>query len=145
MECLLCERVNKTSAGQYSYLIHEFKHSYLMLGEHQYYKGYCVLVAKNHHKEMADIASPEREILFEEMMKASKAIQKVFKPKKMNLCSLGNVVEHLHWHFFPRYNDDVNFTNPPWLQMKDFESARVTPEDCVEVIEMLKKEISKLI
>ncbi|HXH76847.1 MAG TPA: HIT family protein [Bacteriovoracaceae bacterium] len=144
MECALCERVKITSQGKYPFLIHEFENSYLMLGEHQYYAGYSVLVSKSHHKEMADIPSPEREILFQEMMKASKVIQAFFKPKKMNLCSLGNVVEHLHWHFFPRYADDANFTNPPWLQMDQFENARVTPEEVREVIESLKKEFAKL-
>lgn len=144
MSCALCERIKKTTAGEYPFLVHEFEHSYLMLGEHQFYHGYCVLVSKAHHKEMADIPSPEREKLFQEMMISSKVIQGLFQPKKMNMCSLGNVVEHLHWHFFPRYADDPLFTNPPWLQMHLFDSAKVTPEERAKLIDCLKAEFRKL-
>lgn len=87
---------------------------------------------------MADIPSPEREEIFQEMMRTSKAIQKVFSPKKMNLCSLGNVAEHLHWHFFPRYADDPEFKNPPWLQMHLFDEASLGQEERDKLVEILK-------
>jgi diadenosine tetraphosphate (Ap4A) HIT family hydrolase len=127
MDCSLCLRVDATKNGQYPYLIHEFKHSYLMLGEHQYYEGYSVLVLKEHFREMTDMPEEMRVDFFQEMMSASTAISKAFKPKKMNMCSLGNVVAHIHWHFFPRYETDSQFSDPPWLRMKDFYSAKVTP------------------
>lgn len=128
MSCPLCDRVQMTRQSQYPFLVHEFAHSYLYLGEHQFYPGYCVLVSKNHHREMADVPSPEREEIFQEMMVTSKLLQRFFKPKKMNLESLGNVVEHLHWHFFPRYADDPKFTEPPFLRMQQFDSAKTSPE-----------------
>jgi diadenosine tetraphosphate (Ap4A) HIT family hydrolase len=144
MNCPLCERLEQAKLGIYPFLIHEFPHSYFMLGEHQYYSGYCVLVSKHHHREMADIPSPEREEIFQEMMKASHLVQKVFSPKKMNLCSLGNVVEHLHWHFFPRYEDDTNFKNPPWLQMHLFEDAKPSVSERDLLIEKLRSEAEKM-
>lgn len=140
MECPLCQRVHKTEQGEYPFLIHEFPNSYLYLGEHQFYKGYCVLVSKKHFREMTDMPKVERDALFQEMMKSHEAIQEVFRPKKMNMCSLGNVVDHIHWHFFPRYEDDENFKNPPWLQMNQFDSAKVAPIERDKLIEMLKKQ-----
>ncbi|WP_408097828.1 HIT family protein [Peredibacter sp. HCB2-198] len=142
MSCPLCDRSKNTAEGKYPYLIHEFKHSYLYLGEHQYYQGYCVLVTKDHYREMTDVPSPKREELFQEMMRSHEIIQKVFQPKKMNMCSLGNVVDHVHWHFFPRYESDPNFKNPPWLQMQHFDSAKVSPEKRDELIGMLKNAFS---
>jgi len=142
--CPLCQRVENTQSGQYPYLVHEFKNSFLYLGEHQFYKGYCVLVTKEHFREMTDVPSVMREELFKEMMKAHEAIEKTFSPKKMNMCSLGNVVDHVHWHFFPRYADDADFKNPPWLQMHLFDSARVTPQQRDELIEKLKKTLSSM-
>ena len=138
MSCILCDRIKSLKVLDYPLVIHEFKNSYLMLGEHQYYKGYCVLVLKDHHREMTDIPSPEREEFFQEMMMASSVIEKVFKPKKMNMCSLGNVVDHVHWHFFPRYVDDPHFTNPPWLQMHHFNSATITQDMSAQIITRLK-------
>lgn len=144
MNCPLCERVEIIKKGKYPYLIHEFENSYLLLGEHQFYRGYCVLVSKSHHKEMADISSPEREEIFQEMMTSSKVLQNVFSPKKMNLSSLGNVVEHLHWHFFPRYKEDKDFLNPPWLQMHLFESAKVKAQERDELIKEIKAALKVL-
>jgi diadenosine tetraphosphate (Ap4A) HIT family hydrolase len=142
MGCALCERVEKTKNKEYPFLIHEFQNSYLYLGEHQYYKGYCVLVTKGHYREMTDVPESIRADLFQEMMKAHTAIQKVFSPKKMNMCSLGNVVDHVHWHFFPRYADDPNFTNPPWLQMQHFDTAKVAPTERAELIELIRAQLT---
>ena len=139
MSCPLCDRVALTKTKNYPYLIHEFKNSYLMLGEHQFFQGYSVLVAKDHYREMTDVPSPMREEIFQEMMKASKAIEQAFNPKKMNMCSLGNVVDHVHWHFFPRYENDPQFFDPPWLRMKEFENAKVSPEAAKINIEKIRK------
>lgn len=139
MTCPLCQRVEKTNSGTYPFLIHEFKNSFLYLGEHQFYKGYCVLVTKGHFREMTDLPLPLRQEFFQEMMKTHEVIEKAFAPKKMNMCSLGNVVDHIHWHFFPRYADDQNFTNPPWLQMHLFDSAKVSQEERDELIEKMKQ------
>lgn len=141
MTCPLCERVEKTIRNDYPYLIHEFENSFLYLGEHQFYKGYCVLVTKDHFREMTDMPLPLREKFFQEMMKTHEVIEKLFSPKKMNMCSLGNVVDHIHWHFFPRYADDQNFKNPPWLQMHQFESAKVSPSARDELIKKIKKSL----
>jgi diadenosine tetraphosphate (Ap4A) HIT family hydrolase len=138
MNCPLCERVKLTQQGGYGYLIKEFKHSYLMLGEHQFFSGYSVLVLKEHYREMTDIPSPMREEFFQEMMISSKAIEDVFKPKKMNMCSLGNVVSHVHWHFFPRYESDPQFFDPPWLRMKEFDGAKITPVEAKLIIDKIK-------
>lgn len=123
MECMLCQRVENKD---HPFLIHEFKNSLLYLGEHQYYKGYCVLVSKSHYREMTDLPKDLQVEIFLEMMDVHNVIQKVFSPYKMNLCSLGNVVDHIHWHFFPRYADDQNLKNPPWLQMQHFDDAKPT-------------------
>lgn len=139
--CPLCDRVRLTESKQYPYLIKEFDHSYLYLGEHQFYQGYCVLVSKEHYREMSDIPSPIREELFSEMMRTSDGLIKTFQPKKMNMASYGNMVEHLHWHFFPRYADDPEFTNPPWLQMHLFDSKKVEAEQRDKLIAQIQKNL----
>jgi diadenosine tetraphosphate (Ap4A) HIT family hydrolase len=144
MLCPLCERIQKTNEGEYPFIIHEFKNSFLFLGEHQYYSGYCVLVTKEHFREMTDLPQDIAQEVFQEMMISHKSIQKVFAPKKMNLCSLGNVVDHIHWHFFPRYADDQNFKNPPWLQMNLFDTAKTSPEKRDELIEKLRQSIKEM-
>lgn len=138
MECSLCERVKLTAAGKYPYLIHEFNHSYLMLGEHQFFRGYCVLVSKGHYKEMTDMPPVIQTEMFQDMMKVSAVLQQVFSPDKMNMCSLGNVVPHVHWHFFPRYKSDPQFKDPPWLRMELFDTAKISTSEAQKIIEMMR-------
>lgn len=144
MNCPLCERVEKTKKSEYPFLIHEYKNSYLYLGEHQFYKGYSVLVSKYHYREMTDMPENIRNELFLEMMDAHKAIQKSFSFKKMNMCSLGNVVDHIHWHFFPRYEEDPNFKNPPWLQMHQFDSVKPNEQERNSLIKEISSHCSRM-
>jgi diadenosine tetraphosphate (Ap4A) HIT family hydrolase len=130
--------VKLTASGKYPYLIHEFSHSYLLLGEHQFFRGYCVLVAKGHYKEMTDMPPVMQAEMFQDMMKVSAVLQKNFLPEKMNMCSLGNVVPHVHWHFFPRYKDDPQFKDPPWLRMHLFDTAKISTSDAQKLIETLR-------
>lgn len=143
MACPLCDRITLLHQKTYPYVIHEFKNSFLVLGEHQFYEGYCVLVTKTHYREMTDLPDGVREEFFQEMMTSSKWIQDVFQPKKMNMCSLGNVVDHMHWHFFPRYAKDPQFTNPPWLQMGEFASAQISPEQARSIIKRMTDHIAR--
>lgn len=139
MSCPLCERVKLIEAGKYPYLIHEFKHSYFMLGEHQFFKGYGLVVTKDHYKEMTSVPKGPREELFKEMMVAHETIEQVFQPDKMNMCSLGNKCPHIHWHFFPRYKSDEKFGESPWLRNHLFTTANVTPEEAAQTIQQIQK------
>lgn len=139
MSCSLCDMVVSMKAGTYPFVIHEFKHSFLMLGEHQFYNGYSVLVTKKHFREMTDIPEIYNTEFFHEMMTASKAVDKAFGPKKMNMCSLGNVCDHVHWHFFPRYESDPEFLKPPFLRMHLFDSAKITPAQATINIEKIRQ------
>jgi diadenosine tetraphosphate (Ap4A) HIT family hydrolase len=141
MNCSLCQRAQVIQQGLYPYLVHEFKHSWLLLGEHQFFPGYCVLLSKLHYREMTEMPEPQRSEFFQEMMQSSRIIEATFKPKKMNMCSLGNVVDHVHWHFFPRYSEDPGFQDPPWLRMHLFEAAKITPAEALPLIQQLRSNI----
>jgi diadenosine tetraphosphate (Ap4A) HIT family hydrolase len=143
-DCPLCLRNENCKNKTYPYLIHEFKHSYFVLGEHQYYKGYSLLILKDHYQEMSALPSTIQTEFFQEMMTAHQIIEATFGPDKMNMCSLGNVVAHVHWHFFPRYHSDPNFKNPPWLQMHLFDSAKISVDDASTQIKLIQEKIRVL-
>jgi diadenosine tetraphosphate (Ap4A) HIT family hydrolase len=138
MSCALCEREKLLVSGKYPYLIHEFEHSWWLLGEHQYFAGYSVLLLKGHARELTDLSAQHSAAVFAELLRAQRATEKALRPHKMNLCSLGNVVDHVHWHLFPRYADDPQRENPPWLMMKDFATKNITPSEALPTIARLK-------
>ena len=46
--------------------------------------------------------------------KASHALQVVFKPQKLNVAALGNMVPQLHVHVIARFDEDIAWPRPVW-------------------------------
>ncbi|MFN8369604.1 MAG: HIT family protein [Bacteriovoracaceae bacterium] len=118
--------------------IHEFKHSYWLVGEHQFIPNYTFLIFKNHIREMTELNLKIQQEFFSEIMQASSIIQKVFKPIKMNYASLGNQVEHLHWHLFPRMNTERDFKMHPWFNQNHFSEHKTTIDQSQNIIKLIK-------
>jgi diadenosine tetraphosphate (Ap4A) HIT family hydrolase len=114
-QCVLCRRIEGCRNGQNPHLIHEFEYSYLLVGDHQYHRGYCVLLFKEHVRELHELSPEIQSVLFAELMAATQAVAQTFKPWKMNHSCYGNQVPHIHWHIFPRYDSEPDHLNHPWL------------------------------
>jgi len=76
------------------------------------YPGFLRVIVNRHVKEMTDLA--ERERLMRVVFACETALRQLYRPDKVNLASLGNVVPHLHWHVIARFVDDVHFPDPIW-------------------------------
>ena len=76
--------------------------------------AFCRVIWQNHVAEMTDLDAAERAELMETVYRVESAMRQVFKPAKINLASLGNVVPHLHWHVIARFADDAHFPAPIW-------------------------------
>ena len=46
---------------------------------------------------------------------------KIYSPDKINICSLGNQVPHIHWHLIPRYKKDEAFLFWPFSKISSEE------------------------
>ena len=89
---------------------------------------------------MTDLDAAERAELMETVYRVESAMRQVFKPAKINLASLGNVVPHLHWHVIARFADDANSPAPIWAAAQR-PSATVLPADWPQQVRaVLQKE-----
>jgi diadenosine tetraphosphate (Ap4A) HIT family hydrolase len=104
------------------FLIHEFEHSVFVVGDHQFFRGYCLLLFKGHARELHELKTNVQVALFAELMIAGRAVADTFKPWKMNYSCYGNVVPHIHWHLFPRYDLDPHREQVPWFYAGEFEN-----------------------
>src|SRR4028118_51446 len=120
--CPMCERVALLLQGDgHPFLIHEFQHSVFVVGDNQFFRGYSLLLLKNHVRELHELKPKVQSILFAELMIAGRAIADAFEPWKMNYSCYGNVVPHIHWHLFPRYDSDADCEQVPWFHAGEFE------------------------
>jgi len=124
----VCDRVASTRAGNSAFLIAEFAQSLFVVGDHQFYKGYRLLLLKHHVRELHEMEPGARHELYQELDRATIAIVKAFSPWKMNHLSLGNSDEHVHWHLMPRYADDPLRRRDPFHQSDRFKEAVITPD-----------------
>lgn len=64
--------------------------------------------------EIIDLKKAERGMLMEDIATAAKALKAVYKPDKINIGSLGNIVTQLHVHVIGRYKNDGAWPGPVW-------------------------------
>ena len=137
--CVFCKKIPDLLRDKSAFLVKEFKHSVLILGDHQTFPGYCILVLKDHVKELIDLDATIQSAYNDELMVASHAIKKAFGAEKINVANYGNMTPHLHWHIFPRKQTDKNWPNPPWTLMDEFEKNKTTISQAQEVKNTLLK------
>lgn len=64
--------------------------------------------------ELVDLSDAQQAELTREIARTSRALQAVFKPYKLNVAALGNLVPQLHVHVIARYEDDIAWPRPVW-------------------------------
>lgn len=122
-KCLICERIELIKQDKNPNFIKEFETGFAVLGDHQYFKGYCLLLCKQHKKELHELDKPFRLKFLEEMSVLADAVYKTFNPNKLNYELLGNTDEHMHWHIFPRYKDDLKPNQTIWIVDKEIRNS----------------------
>lgn len=65
-------------------------------------------------RELYELAEADRVQLMAEIALVSRAMADAFRPDKLNVASLGNVVEQLHVHVVARYRGDPAWPGPLW-------------------------------
>ena len=65
-------------------------------------------------KEIIDLSEELQITLLQESSKLSKLLQQVFKPDKLNVAALGNMVPQLHVHHIARFTTDAAWPTPIW-------------------------------
>lgn len=105
--CLICDRIKMIKNGTNPYFVKELETDYVVIGDHQHFKGYTLFLYKDHKTELFHLEPTQKMKFLEEMSIVAEAVSKAFNAEKMNYELLGNGDTHLHWHLFPRVNGDL--------------------------------------
>lgn len=65
-------------------------------------------------REIHELSVKDRAVLMEEISLASKVIEMLYKPDKINIGALGNMVPQLHIHVIGRFRTDRAWPGPVW-------------------------------
>ncbi|TWT23227.1 HIT domain-containing protein [Luteimonas marina] len=85
-------------------------------------------------RELIDLDAAQRHLLTDEIDRAARVLREVFRPFKLNVAALGNLVPQLHVHVIARFEHDPAWPAPVWGRV----AARpYTPDALVERIRLL--------
>lgn len=76
---------------------------------------WCILVPDRADvTEIHQLSAGDQLQLMRESVRLSEAMTQVFRPDKLNIAALGNVVPQLHVHHIARYRHDPAWPVPVW-------------------------------
>jgi len=151
--CLICGRIKMIEENRNPWFVKELETGYVVMGDHQHFKGYTLFLCKEHKTELFQLDYATKMKFLEEMSIVAEAVAKAFGAEKMNYELLGNGDTHLHWHLFPRVAGDLeNYGNhgkgPVWWYPME---KMYSPDNCPTEKELsdmkakLAEELQKLI
>lgn len=89
--------------------------------------------------EIIDLNWDQQLELLKEINFISQFLQKNYRPAKLNVANLGNIVSQLHIHLIARFENDKSFPSPVWgFTPKE----KYTDEDLLKITEKLKNFIT---
>jgi len=92
-------------------------------------RGYCVVIWRGRHvADPTELTADEANLYFAEVLRVGRAVEKLYRPIKMNFEMLGNSLPHLHTHVVPRYLDDGEPGHPAHFMRTDLQDDRKIPD-----------------
>ena len=116
MTCLACDRIALIRGNRNPDFVAELQESYVTLADEQAYRGYCILLLKDHQEHLADLPVERQVRLFEDVVRVAAVLRRELHPTRVNYACLGNLLTHVHWHVTPRYTDDPEPQHPIWVR-----------------------------
>lgn len=138
-------------AGGYGELIEETPYWMIFLAPSQRYLGTCVVALKSKRQSLSELEDSEWKDFILIVRRMENSVNKAFKPALFNWSCFKNAAfrdgdpnPEIHWHFIPRYQEEVQFSGLKFLD-PDFgfipkPVARIIPD---EVMGKIKSEIKK--
>ena len=96
------------------FILGEFKLCSLLLLNDANYPWFILLPNREDVSEIHQLSKTDQQQLMTESMFFSRCLEQVFRPDKLNIAALGNVVPQLHIHHIARFKTDACWPAPVW-------------------------------
>ncbi len=135
-DCLYCQ--NNETQKKLMIEIAKLGVSRMFIFKEQTYKGRCLVAYDGHVDDLNQLDDSERNAFMADVARATRAMQKVFNPAKINYGAYSDTLSHLHFHLVPKYEGGPDFggvfrMNPQEVYLSD--------QEYLDMAEKLKKEL----
>ena len=141
--CGICGLIRRIRAGGFADFVAELDLHYVILGDTQFYRGYCALLFKEHATELHRLPPATARAAFDEVLATARAIAAVVNPLRLNYENLGNQEPHLHWHIFPRFAEDPMRLAPVWMRPETERKVILEDRERRRLIDSLRAELAR--
>lgn len=98
------------------------------LFKEQTYHGRCLVAYDGHVNDLNELSDEQRNAFMADVVRMTRAMQKVFNPEKINYGAYSDKLCHLHIHLAPKYVDGPDYggvfqMNPGKVYLSDDEYA----------------------
>jgi len=139
MDCSACARIARIEAGKNPDFIATLAESHVTLADEQAYRGYCIVLLKDHHEQLDGLSLERQARLWDDVARVAAALRRELQPARLNYACLGNFVTHVHWHVIPRYPDDPEPQHPIWVRPLAERQATLPGPERTKLIATLRK------
>lgn len=140
--------VEMARTGKHPALICRLKSGWVVLGDMQYLRGYCILLADPLVSSINDLDGESRCNFLSDMVLVGDALLKVTGACRINYGIMGNSDPYLHAHIVPRYKDEPEEMqhNHPWAYPAEvmYDGNRFSTENDGELARHLADEIHRM-
>lgn len=133
-ECLYCQ--NNDTLNSLMIEIAQLNVSRVFLFKEQTYHGRCLVAYNEHVNDLNELSEENRNAFMADVVKVTLAMDKVFKPEKINYGAYSDKLSHLHFHLVPKYVDGPDYGGT--FQMNP-QKVYLTDEQYLEMIGRIKE------
>lgn len=112
-------------------LIGEFALSLVLLSKDANYPWVILVPARAGVKEIYQLDREDRLQLLHESCLVAEAMEALFRPHKLNIATIGNLVPQLHMHHVARLETDAAWPAPVWGAVPPLQYSRDVLDDLV--------------
>lgn len=106
-ECLYCQ--NNETLHSLMIEVAQLSVSRLFIFKEQTYHGRCLVAYKDHVDDLNLLRDDDRNAFMADVVRATRAMQKVFNPDKINYGAYSDTLSHLHFHLITKYKGGPDF------------------------------------
>jgi diadenosine tetraphosphate (Ap4A) HIT family hydrolase len=139
--CPICQVSGGEAANEFDFYVARLPLSTVRLSRNQRAPGYTLVYCSRHVTEPHELSAEGRRDFFEDVVAVGEALQRIYRPLKLNFQMLGNTVPHLHCHVIPRDRGDAAPHAPPG-PVFDLPPVELAPDEYEEVIGRLREALS---
>jgi len=128
---IIAQRVEQARSGTNPYVISKMESGWLVIGDVQPLRGYCLLLADPVVGSINALNAEQRATYSLDMIKAGDAVTTATGADRINYEILCNLAPALHAHVIPRFNteDPAKRIAPPFMAYAWDTAEKIDPAD----------------